>query len=127
MEVYVITKGSYSDYRICAVTLDEQEADRLQKIYSEPNDTADVEVYDTDDHQPLLCGHLPYTVIFYKYRNGATGNRVELDTGNQSFIPCVRVGGACDLVRLYAADADAAVKIAAEKRAQALAEKEDIA
>lgn len=127
MKVYVITQGSYSDYHICAVTLDNKEAERLKKIYNDPGDIAYVEVYDTDEHQPLLCGRLPYKVCFYKNRNGTTGIRATREIDNlTNFIPCVRIGGTCDVVKLYAADADAAVKIAAEKRAQAMAEKEGI-
>lgn len=35
MEIYVITKGTYSDYHICALTLDKEKAECLKKIYSD--------------------------------------------------------------------------------------------
>ena len=32
--VYVITKGQYSDYHICAVTMDKDRAERMRKLYN---------------------------------------------------------------------------------------------
>lgn len=53
MKVYVITQGCYSDYHICAVTLDKDKAERLQKMYSAKDsyysDNTEIEEYDTDD------------------------------------------------------------------------------
>lgn len=55
MKVYVITQGCYSDYHICAVTLDKDKdkAERLQKLYSAKEgsymDNAEIEEYETDD------------------------------------------------------------------------------
>lgn len=133
MKVYVITKGSYSDYHICTVTLDEQEAERLAKIYTDSMDTAYVEEWDTDEHQPLLSGRLPYIVRFHNGKNARTS--VYRYTGSEkNFEPCVLLDNSiwwgsdntADEVKLYAADSEAAVKIATEKRAQARAEKEGI-
>lgn len=49
---YVITKGEYSDYHICAVTLDRKEAERLRKRFSysdEYGDNAKIEEYVLND------------------------------------------------------------------------------
>ena len=123
MKVYVITQGCYSNYHICAVTLDAQEAERLKKIYSDSYDEADVEEWDTDDHKDMLCGRNPYVVHFYK--NGSTTVRMDWACEGQ-FQPDVILSKYEDIVRLYAADSEAAVKIAAEKRAQAMAEREGL-
>ena len=32
-KVYVITSGEYSDYHICAVTLDPKRAEKMKKFY----------------------------------------------------------------------------------------------
>ena len=48
MIIYVITKGCYSDYRICAVTEDKERADALVKLFSDSFDNAQIEEYDTD-------------------------------------------------------------------------------
>lgn len=51
MKVYVIAVGEYSDYHVCAVTLDEDQAKLLQIRYSDKWDTAYIEEYDTDDYK----------------------------------------------------------------------------
>lgn len=51
MKVYVITNGEYSDYQICAVTLDKEQAELLKIRYSDKYDTAYIEEYDTDDYK----------------------------------------------------------------------------
>ena len=48
MKIYVITKGSYSDYHICTVTTDKEKAEKLAKIYSDRYDSAQVEEYDNN-------------------------------------------------------------------------------
>lgn len=49
MKVYVITCGEYSDYGICAVTLDKKQAELLKAEYSDKYDEAFIEEYDTDN------------------------------------------------------------------------------
>lgn len=49
MKVYVITRGEYSCYEICAVTLDKKQAELLKVRYSNENDEASIEEYDTDN------------------------------------------------------------------------------
>lgn len=51
MKVYVITSGEYSDYGICAVTLDKKQAELLKERYSGKWDEARIEEYDTDDYK----------------------------------------------------------------------------
>lgn len=35
MKIYIITKGEYSDYHICAATTDENIAKKLLRLYSD--------------------------------------------------------------------------------------------
>lgn len=124
MKVYVITQGIYSDYHICAVTLDAQEAERLRKVYDESGDRARVEEYETDgpDAKKGMDGRVPYHVHFGKgYVHYSMSYRDPDD-----FTPGVFLGPGFETVDLFAPDSEAAVKIAAEKRAMALAEKEGI-
>lgn len=51
MIVYVITKGEYSDYMICDVTLDKEQAELLKKQYSDRWEEACIEEYDTDRYK----------------------------------------------------------------------------
>lgn len=132
MTVYVITKGTYSDYHICAVATDKQHAEKLAKIYTDIYDDAKVEEYDTDAPADLLAGRVPYEVVFrgdgsvYRSTSRAECDWVfrprieELDPKMLFSSP-----GSL-LVCLYAPDEEAAVKVAAEKRAEYLAQKEAI-
>lgn len=127
--VYVVTKGCYSDYHICAVTLDKEKAERLCKLFDGGGwDEARVEGYDTETHEGLLSGRKPYNVGFRK--NGDLSSVNEQKLGIEHFIP--RIGEypmheECLVVSLYAKNKESAIKIAAEKRAKYLAEKEGIA
>lgn len=74
MKVYVITKGEYSSYMICAVTLDEEQAELLKIEYSDTYDEAYIEEYDTDnckievsnDYKPM------WNVEFWCHNNEIT-------------------------------------------------------
>lgn len=48
MKVYVITKGAYSGYHICAVATDKKKAEILRKAFSDSRDKAEIETYETD-------------------------------------------------------------------------------
>lgn len=48
MKVYVITKGAYSCYHICAVATDKKKAEILRKAFSDSWDEAEIETYETD-------------------------------------------------------------------------------
>lgn len=49
MKVYVITRGEYSDYHICAVAVDAERAETLKRYYSECWEEAEIEEYDTEE------------------------------------------------------------------------------
>ena len=50
MKIYIITKGSYSDYHICAVSTDKKKAEILRKAFDDNDDwrKAQIETYETD-------------------------------------------------------------------------------
>lgn len=127
MKVYVITRGSYSEYHICAVTTDPEEAEKLAKIYSDRYDTAEVEEYDTEEHQDWLCGRVPYEVIFWRSHQTP---HLSLLAPSAAFTPGVKVDprlGSVEMkVLLYAPDAETALKIAQDKRAEYLAQQAGI-
>lgn len=50
-KVYVITKGDYSDYHICAVTLDKNRAEKLRKMFSDHWNKAEIEEYTLDEEK----------------------------------------------------------------------------
>lgn len=49
MKIYVITKGFYSDYHICAVTTNEEKAEKLKKLCTDDLDEAEIEIYEDDE------------------------------------------------------------------------------
>lgn len=76
--IYVITKGSYSDYGICAVTTDKARAEELKLLYSDRYDDANIEEYE-DGHSgfsnDVKIVH-PYRVAGTKY---CIDNNLDID------------------------------------------------
>lgn len=124
-KVYVITAGSYSGYHICAVSLDPKKAEVLAKFYTEHGyDQAGVEEYEADyEYDRIESGCQMYIVTFDEKGNV---EHIELDRTPMSE-NVYRSWGRSVKAEVWAKDAKAAVKIAAEKRAMYLAEKEGIA
>lgn len=123
MKIYVVTKGCYSDYHIIAATLDEERAKILKDKFDEDCswDETRIEVYEDSEEivKPL------WKVIF---NDKGEVDEVELLDSSyyygtiNNFEPSLIRGGWIYL-QVFADTAEAAVKIAAEKRAQYLAEK----
>ena len=125
-KVYVITAGSYSDYHICAVTLDPQKAKTLRKFYNKTEmDGADVEEYDADFcYDRIASGYEMYLVQFDQTGNAHWIRKNITPDGENIYSTC---NGYYINVTVWAKDEESAIKIAAEKRAKYLAEKEGIA
>ena len=51
-KVYIITKGIYSDYHICAVTLSKTRAEKLKKLFSDGWESAEIEEFVLDEAKP---------------------------------------------------------------------------
>lgn len=128
MKVYVITSGEYSDYHICAVALDENKAKILKEKFDHDDYTgAEIEEYDTEEYEGILSGKIVYRVLFDKSGNCLESENFSKD-GLSSFRldcckdkPTVTSFGNC-IIYVLASNAEAAVKIAAERRAKYLAE-----
>lgn len=124
MKIYVVTKGQYSDYGIITATTDEELAKKIAEKFSDEYDKAKVEVY--EDAEFMLKPA-------YFIRFNTSGEVVELKdvscneyyydgTNNCHFDACDRV-----YVTVIADNAETAIKIANEKRAEFLARKAGIA
>ena len=126
MKVYVITMGEYSDYHICGVALNKEDAEILKRRYSSKWDTARIEEYDTENSRPILDGKTAYEVRFLE--NGNVSN-VRSDVGLEYFEPSIELlnpinwSGVSVRVYLFADSTESAIKIASEKRAKFLAKK----
>lgn len=62
MKVYVITRGVYSGYHICGVSLDKKEAQTIAQLCSDGLETAKVETYDSKEFSPFVKGGKYYCV-----------------------------------------------------------------
>lgn len=125
-KVYVITSGCYSDYHICAVSLYLEKAEMLKKFCEKTEyDEVTIEEYDADYYADRIAsGYSMYLVQFesngevhYINPNRCLTEERIYPTWSGRFIS----------VELWAKDEESAVKIAAERRAKYLAEKEGIA
>ena len=119
MKIYIITKGEYSDYRICAVATDSEKADQLAEFFSSKYEKAEVEEYDTDDAPDLTEGKIVFRVHFDKH-----GNVVSVEEWFKDYWDSLPFQHNRNLVvHVLANTKEAAIKIGAEKRAKFLAEK----
>lgn len=131
MKVYVITQGSYSDYHICAVSVDKERAVLLSRYFSDGDGLAQVEEYDTEAKLPnseVLFRLIPiYKVEIRKdgrcfsgiieYHDSATPYKSRFTFGTLSG------DGDTFYAFLTANDEAHARKIAFDKRAQMVAER----
>lgn len=129
MKVYVITKGSYSDYHICGVVTDQEAAEKLVKLYSDSHDDAEIEVFDTDRPLSYLTGRLPFKVYFYNAGGCHAFSCIEDEDFKNNEITVFDHRppyGSEMAVTVTTTDETHAIKIACDMRAQYLAEKAGI-
>ena len=119
MTVYVVTKGDYSDYHICGVTLDPKKADILKQKFSDRDDEANVEEYDTDEFEFVRKDHNYYHITFDE--TGNIRSLYNIDPIKENNYGYNRYNNQV-FVDVIAKDEPSAIKIAAEKRAKCLAE-----
>lgn len=125
MKAYVITKGEYSDYHICAVTLDKDKAEQLKKLFTDEYNEPYIEEFEVDAHFPI---DYPYFIVD-KY-----SDRIDVEEIQTNDYACEydygvvrRCNSRCNKVFysvcVKAKDKDHAKKIALDKIAQYKAEK----
>lgn len=131
MTVYVVTRGDYSAYEICGVTLDKKRAKKMAKFYSDNCDNkAAIEEYETDTEDSDTLDNL---IPVYWVRINKKGEfLVKVDRyidGRRSFTPFfslkhnVLTGEPFFIALLTAKDTEHALKIAFDERAKLMAEK----
>lgn len=139
MKIYIITKGEYSDYHICAVTCDPEKAKLLQEALSDDWDSANIEEYDADDIQ--INGYLDnnnteYCVVL-DTKTGLIECRTDWTHRDPYGVSSSRVWEAHEWFReqydklvyktvVYAENEEKATKIASDRFAKYKAEKEGL-
>lgn len=53
MTIYAITKGDYSDYHICALTVNKEKAEQLKKLYTTKWGEAFIEIFEDGEGSEL--------------------------------------------------------------------------
>lgn len=126
MKVYVITAGEYSDYHICDVTIDPEQAEWLRRLHSGYNE-AEIEVFETNEAPvPKLRRIWSFSIL----PDGSVvpNDREELWTDDPNFPNAFKWGlynNSIDSVfcKVAAPDIATAQKIAFDKRAKMIAER----
>ena len=121
MKIYVITKGTYSDYHICAVSEDKEKAKKLQKFFNgtETYNQARIEEYETDFHlTEIEAGYKAYYCYIYNDGNFNVGETEPNYLVEDDF--CVRYNARTGRYYFYvlAKDRNCAKKIAFDKVAE---------
>lgn len=123
-KVYVITKGAYSDYHICAVAATKEIAEKLRKIYSDDS-WADARIEEYDLNEAKDDVRVFYDVTFADGKVSTYFNEygeresIQFFKGNKWQSDRL-------IVSVRARDEDHAVKIAQDRRAEYLAKKEGV-
>jgi len=119
MKVYVITKGEYSDYGICAVTLDKENAKKLKEYFSDKtgnawDEEAMIEEYETDVAEEIAQGKRIYEVDIYDGEVSCQAKNHVSYRINE----VVKVNARWYSVEVVARDGDRAKKIGCDKIAE---------
>lgn len=116
--IFLITKGEYSDYHICAVASTKELADKALKLYN----ADDIAEYQLDDFASIPPNHEPYRIML-----DFNGNIVHFDTADMLWFhkPDMPRSGFtsnknCFAFHPLATSLNHAIKIATEKRQELL-------
>lgn len=120
--IYIVTKGSYSCYHVVAATLDRAVAEKIAKKFSEDYEECRIEEY--PDAEVMLSS---LWCVYFK-RSGDVWKCILSDSEydyrrHDNVIETVYKFDYDMIVYVEADNEEAAIKIAAEKRAKYLAEK----
>ena len=126
--IYVITRGSYSDYHICAVASTQERAEQLQKMYSRYDEMADIEEYkiDVPSDEYFTENPTPYWKIEFNENGSLINAESFYDSPNLPIKikeKCWSFNAPLTIINIQADTQEKAMKIAYDKRAQYLAEK----
>lgn len=127
MKIYIITKGDYSSYHICAVSTDKNKAETLRKAFSDSWDEAQIETYESDEFlTEIENGFKLYDCVMKEDGNmSITTFESSIDYINSADFKVKKYEKAYK-VYVWAKDKEHARKIAADKIAEFKAKKEGI-
>ena len=125
--IYVITKGEYSDYHICAVANTPERAEELRKMYCDIRNDANIEEF--EENVPSEEWYILTPTEYYEIEFNKKGEIIDIrtyyDEPNQNIKFSYSVYEKYNRVTIFnitAADEAHARKIAIDYRAKKLAE-----
>ena len=124
--IYVITKGSYSDYHICAVATNKERAEELKKMYSSRYEDAEIEEFEENVPSYEFFNSNPcsyWKVMFQQDGRLQSSPEHYFDEPNLSMAVNPYFNNSIVVYDINASDATTALKIAQDERAKYLAEK----
>ena len=126
MKIYVLTAGEYSDYHICGVTDNEEEAKKLKaridkEIIAWGCDACNIETYDTEDVQIVNKS----SVYQVSLRTG-DASQVEAEHMTEYLAQCDIYDRDFDAMYVLSSSPEKALKKAYDIRAKTMAEKAGI-
>lgn len=86
MKIYVITKGCYSDYHICTVTTNKEEAETLAETFTDRYDTATIEEYDTENNAEIIKYKKVFKCVYVKQTKSIEVDEAYLDNPSEGII-----------------------------------------
>lgn len=123
--IYVVTKGSYSAYHIIAATTDFETARKIAAKFTDPDDWEDA-IVETYPDAEIMLKNL-WSVYFKKsgevWKCQLSDNEYDYHERFDTVIDTIYKSDYDLIVNVEADTEEAAIKIAAEKRAKYLAEK----
>lgn len=119
--VYDITQGCYSDYHICAVTMDVDRARRLQELYSDSyGNGANIEKFSLDEIQPEHVYGVEFSIDTHQLAH------VKRDTYAWRSSGLIEEDYETVTIWVAAKNEDSAIKAAQDRYAQYRAEQEGV-
>jgi hypothetical protein len=123
-KVFLVTRGDYSDYRVCAVFSDEKLAQKYIDSFNLTYDEFKIEDYELDIYQNELREN--YKPFFLRMTKEGNCTEIRIQKESYSFEDGkIDIGFDKDknmYISIFAKDEKHAIKIANEKRAQLIAE-----
>lgn len=119
MKIYVITKGCYSDYHICTVTTDKEEAEVLAETFTNSYDTATIEEYDTENNAEVIKYKKVFRCMYEKQTKSIKVGESYYDNASEEIINYEK----CLITLVRANTHEEALKFASDRFSKYIAEK----
>lgn len=124
MKIYVVTRGEYSDYHICAVTDDKEKARIIVEKCSDHFNLAKIEEYDTEDCEIIIKRKNMYSCSKYKNNEIEIFKITRLEECDDEDVIEDYYGELH--VYIFADNEEQALKIASDKFAKYISEKQGL-